>query len=370
MKYFIIAGEKSGDLHASNLISEIRTADPEAEIAGWGGDRMSEAGATILKDYRELAFMGFIEVIRNIRVILGFLKLVKVQIAEFAPDVIVLVDYAGFNLRVARWAKGEGYKIAYYIAPKAWAWNESRVYKLKKYVDKLLVIFPFELEFFSKFGISTAFVGNPLKDEIGKFRKNEHFRTENKLDERPVIALLPGSRKQEVEKMLSLMVALSTEYRDYQLVIAGVSNLGKGFYEQHLAGSDIKIVFDQTYDLLSVSRAAVVTSGTATLETALFAVPQVVVYKTSNVSYLIAKSLVKIKYISLVNLVSEKEVVKELIQGDYAIDRVKEELNKVAGDTKNRKAQLMEYALLSEKLGHEGASKMASAEIVNLILKK
>ncbi len=367
MRYFIIAGEKSGDLHASNLIMALRQADPEAEIAGWGGERMRTAGAEILKDYRELAFMGFLEVIRNLRSILGFLKLVKVQIRAFAPDVIILVDYAGFNLRVARWAKPEGYKVAYYIAPKAWAWNKKRVFTIRNYVDRLLVIFPFEKEFFGQFGIDTRYVGNPLRDETAAFHRNERFKEDNILDDRPVIALLPGSRKQEVERMTGIMVKLQEAFPSCQMVIAGISDLGEAFYKEFTGSSGIRIVYDQTYDLLSVAEAAVVTSGTATLETALFKVPQVVVYRTSNFSYQIARFLIKIPYISLVNLVAEKEVVRELIQDDYNPAELKKELEKVFSDTKTRKRLLKEYDDLSEKLGSEGASAEAATAIIQLI---
>jgi lipid-A-disaccharide synthase len=364
MKYFIVAGEKSGDMHAANLCLELVKLRPNAEMTGWGGEKMESAGVKILKNYRELAFMGFWEVIKNLATILGFFKLAKKQIQDFNPDVVILVDYAGFNLRLAKWAKKEGFKVIYYIAPKAWAWRASRAVAIKKYVDLLLVIFPFEKAFFEKYGIKTRFVGNPLFDEIAKFEANKNFKEDNGLTDKQIVALLPGSRKQEIENMLGLMSSLTKEYDDIQWVVAGISNFDTGFYTMH--GGDFKVVFDQTYNLLVVADAAVVTSGTATLETALFNVPQVVVYKTSNFSYQIAKSLVKIKYISLVNLVAQKEVVRELIQEEYSLENTKNELEKLLFDNKIRDNQLMEYRRITETLGTTKASENAALEILKL----
>lgn len=364
MKYFIVAGEKSGDMHAGNLCLELAKLQPENEMMGWGGEKMEAAGVKILKNYRELAFMGFWEVIKNISTILGFIKLAKKQIKDFNPDVLILVDYAGFNLRLAKWAKKEGFKVVYYIAPKAWAWRASRAVTIKKYVDLLLVIFPFERVFFEKYGINTRFVGNPLFDEIAKFEANKNFKVDNGLTDKPIVALLPGSRKQEIENMLGLMSSLTKEYADIQWVVAGISSFDNGFYTMH--GGDFKVIFDQTYNLLAVADAAVVTSGTATLETALFKVPQVVVYKTSNFSYQIAKRLVKIKYISLVNLVAQKQVVKELIQDEYSLGNTKNELEKLLFDNKCSDKQLMEYRRITETLGTSKASATAALEILKL----
>ena len=364
MKYFIVAGEKSGDMHAANLYLEIMKAQPEAIALGWGGEKMEAAGVKILKNYSELAYMGFWEVLKNLPTILGFFKLAKKQILDFQPDVIILIDYAGFNLKLAKWAKMRGFKVVYYIAPKAWAWRASRANTIKKYVDLLLVIFPFEKVFFEKYGINTKFVGNPLFDEIVKFKLNPDFKLEQGLDGKPIVALLPGSRSQEIDNMLGLMAKLTILYPDIQWVVAGVSNLDRDFYKNH--GGDFKVIFDQTYDLLSVADAAVVTSGTATLETALFKVPQVVVYKTSKVSYEIAKRLVKIKYISLVNLVAQKEVVKELIQDDYYLERTQIELEKVLFDNIFIDKQLMEYASMIQTLGAIKASESAALEILKL----
>lgn len=364
MKYFIVAGEKSGDMHAANLCLELAKSSPNAEMMGWGGEKMEAAGVKILKNYQELAFMGFWEVIKNLPTILGFLKLAKKQIKELNPDVLILVDYAGFNLKIAKWAKNHGFKVVYYIAPKAWAWRASRAETIKKYVDLLLVIFPFEKAFFEKYGINTRFVGNPLFDEIGKFETNPNFKKENGLTDKPIVALLPGSRKQEIESMQQLMANLTKEYADIQWVVAGISSFDFGFYEVH--GGDFKVVFDQTYNLLSVADAAIVTSGTATLETALFKVPQVVVYKTSNFSYQIAKRLVQIKYISLVNLVAQKEVVKELIQEEYSLENTKNELEKLLFDNKIRDKQLIEYDGIIKTLGVVKASENAALEILKL----
>lgn len=364
MKYFIIAGEKSGDMHGSNLCKSIFELDSEAVIVGWGGELMSAVGVKVLKNYHDLAFMGFWEVIKNLPKIIGFLKEVKVQILAFKPDVIIFVDYAGFNLRVAKWAKNSRFKTIYYIAPKAWAWRPDRAKVIKKYIDKLLVIFPFEKEFFEKYGIETAYVGNPLLDEIRNFKPNENFRIQNDLNSQPIIALLPGSRKQEIGKMLKEMSELTKILPQYQWVMAGIGSMSEDIYKTE--GANFKLIFDQTYDLLFHSNAAIVTSGTATLETALFNVPQVVVYKTSNFSYQIAKRLINISYISLVNLVSQKGVVKELIQDEYSAKNLEKEVFNLTKNTIFRENQLKEYRILKEKMGKIGASDLAAHEIYKL----
>ena len=366
MKYFIVAGERSGDLHGSNLIKAIKTADTEANIEAWGGDYMQEAGANVRKHYSELAFMGFFEVAANLPKILSFFGECQKQIQKFKPDAIILIDYAGFNMRMAKWAKKHGYKVFYYISPKVWAWNQSRAWKLKKTIDRLFVIFPFEVEFFKKYDYEVEFVGNPLFDAIAAFTPNPDFLTFNHLRHSKFIALLPGSRKQEVEQMLELMISTKKQFPNYQFVIAGVSNLSKEFYERYLS-DDIHVVFDQTYDLLAHSEAAMVTSGTATLETALFGIPQVVCYKTSWASYRIAKMLIKVPYISLVNLVAQKEVVKELIQDELTSDNLVYELKKILNNLEARKAQLAEYQLIKEALGEVGASTKTGKRIVEIV---
>ena len=368
MKYFIIAGERSGDLHGANLIKAIKNADSEAVIKAWGGDYMQDAGAEISKHYRDLAFMGFVEVLFNLPKILGFFKECQNTIAEFKPDAIILIDYAGFNMRMAKWAKKYGYKVFYYISPKVWAWNQSRAWALKKNIDRLFVIFPFEVEFFKKYNYEVEFVGNPLFDAIAAFKPNLEFLKENHLENKKIIALLPGSRKQEVDKMLEVMIATKQQFIDYQFVIAGVSNLSKAFYEKFLT-ENIQVVFDQTYDLLAHAQAAMVTSGTATLETALFDVPQVVCYKTSWISYKIAKQLIKVPFISLVNLVAQKEVVKELIQDELTSENIANELKKILPNSEKRENQLLDYQMIKKSLGDVGASKKTGRRIVELLNK-
>ncbi len=366
MKYFIIAGERSGDLHGSNLIKAIIRADNQAEIKAWGGDYMQEAGAEIKKHYCDLAFMGFLEVLKNLPKILGFIGECKKTIEEFKPDAIILIDYAGFNMRIAKWAKKNGYKVFYYISPKVWAWNQSRAWSLKKNLDRLFVIFPFEVAFFKKYNFEVEFVGNPLFDAISTFKPASDFLKRNGLSDKKIIALLPGSRKQEVEKMLNLMVATQNKFLDYQYVIAGVGNLPLSFYEPFL-NDKISLVIDQTYDLLSHSTAALVTSGTATLETALLGVPQVVCYKTSGFSYNIAKWVIKVPYISLVNLVAQKEVVKELIQDDLTIENVSNELDKIINNQSFRNQQMLDYKQVKESLGEVGASEKTGRRIVEIL---
>ncbi|MFY7910284.1 MAG: lipid-A-disaccharide synthase [Emticicia sp.] len=365
-RYFIIAGERSGDLHGSNLIKAIKKADNQAAIKAWGGDYMQEAGAEITKHYRDLAFMGFLEVLKNLPTILGFIGECKKTIEEFKPDAIILIDYAGFNMRIAKWAKKEGYKVFYYISPKVWAWNQSRAWSLKKNLDRLFVIFPFEVEFFKKYNFDVEFVGNPLFDAIATFKPSDNFLINNNLSDKKIIALLPGSRKQEVEKMLNLMVATQSKFADYQFVIAGVGNLSLDFYKPFL-NENIKLVIDQTYDLLSHSTAALVTSGTATLETALFGVPQVVCYKTSKISYQIGKWVIKVPYISLVNLVAQKEVVKELIQDDLTIEILSNELDKIINNQSFRNQQILDYKQVKESLGEVGASEKTGRRIVEIL---
>ena len=366
MKYFIIAGERSGDLHGSNLVKAIKKTDNQAFIKAWGGDFMQEAGAEITKHYRELAFMGFLEVLKNLPTILGFISDCKKTIEKFQPDAIILIDYAGFNMQIAKWAKKKGFKVFYYISPKVWAWNQSRAWSLKKNLDRLFVIFPFEVEFFKKYDFEVEFVGNPLFDAIAISKPTSDFLQRNNLTDKKIIALLPGSRKQEVEKMLNLMVAIQSKFVDYQFVIAGVGNLPLEFYQAFL-NENIKIVTDQTYDLLLHSMAALVTSGTATLETALFGVPQVVCYKTSGFSYKIAKLVIKVPYISLVNLVAQKEVVKELIQDELTIDNLFINLNKILNDPDFRNKQMNDYKEVKESLGNVGASEKTGRRIVEIL---
>ncbi len=365
MKYYIIVGEASGDLHASNLMKELKNNDQHAEFRFWGGDLMMDAAQKPpVKHYRDLAFMGFLEVAKNLRTILRNIKFCKEDIRDFSPDVLILVDYPGFNLRIARFAKELGIRVVYYISPQLWAWKESRVQIIKKYVDEMLVILPFEKSFYQKHGVEVEFVGHPLLDAISGLKEisAEDFRNENGLDAREIIALLPGSRKQEVEKMLEIMFSVRSNFPEYQFVIAGAPSLEKEFYEKFV-DQDVHFVSNRTYDLLRCSYAALVTSGTATLETALLNVPEVVCYRGSSISYAIAKRLVKhIKYISLVNLVMDEEVVTELIQQELTTENLSAELRKIVGGAK-RKEILRNYEKLRLKLGGAGASKKAAAII-------
>ena len=370
MKYYIIAGEASGDLHGSNLIKAIKKKDQAAEFRFWGGNLMQDAsGVKPVKHYRDLAFMGFLEVAKNIKTILGNIKFCKKDIAAYMPDVLVLVDYPGFNLRIAEFAKSLGIRVVYYISPQLWAWKEGRVETVKKYVDDMLVILPFEEDFYKKHQFNAQFVGHPLLDAIGNLPKISvsDFKSKHDLDQREIIALLPGSRKQEVEKMLEIMLSVRPFFSNYQFVIAGAPSLDKDFYEKYV-DDQVHFVSNETYDLLRCSKAALVTSGTATLETALLNVPEVVCYRSSAVSYEIGKRLVKnIKYISLVNLIMDAEVVKELIQKELNTENLVKELNLVLKE--NRSKILGDYQLLKDKLGNHGASEKAATIIVNTIMK-
>lgn len=380
MKYYLIAGEASGDLHGSNLIKEIKKLDGEASIRAWGGDKMKAAGAHIIKHYRELAFMGFAEVIKNLPTILSNIKFCKKDIEQFHPDVVLLIDYPGFNLRIAKWAKEKGFKTVYYISPQVWAWKEGRVRSIKKVVDKMLVILPFEKEFYQKREYKVEYVGHPLVQVI------EAFQSENTLqfitwrsakknpeqkDQKEIIALLPGSRKQEIEKKLPIMLDVSKNFPQYRMVIAQAPGQPIEFYKKLIGDhdSDIEIALEgQTYILLKQAKAALVTSGTATLETALFGVPQVVCYKGSSISYQIGRRLVKIKYISLVNLIMDKKVVTELIQNDLTPENLTRELNSILNDP-NKIFQIQkDYSDLKKLLQKESnASAKAAREVIGFL---
>jgi lipid-A-disaccharide synthase len=363
LKYYIISGEASGDLHGSNLIKAIRKKDKEAEFRCWGGDMMEAEGATVVKHFRDLAFMGFIEVLFNLKTILRNMKFCKEDIDQYKPDILIFIDYPGFNLRIAEYARQQGYKTIYYISPQIWAWKQNRVHKIKRDVDRVLCILPFEKEFYARFNYEADFVGHPLIDAIeGRpiFDKEER-KQEMALSEKPIIALLPGSRKQEIKTMLPIMLNAARSFSNYQIVIAGAPAQEKEFYES-LIGKEAKIVFNSTYDLLELSDAAVVTSGTATLETALFKVPEVVCYKGNWVSYYIARQLIKVKYISLVNLIADRLLVKELIQGEMNAKKIQSELQKCL-DPKTRAAMLDDYDELIQKLGGAGASDNAAGII-------
>ena len=365
MKYYIIAGEASGDLHGSNLMKALYKEDATANIRFWGGDLMQEVGGTLVSHYKERAFMGFFEVLKNLPKVLGFIKFCKKDIADFKPDVVIFIDNSGFNLRVAKWAKEKGFKTNYYISPQVWASRASRVKDIKRDVDKMFVILPFEKEFYKKHNYEVSFVGHPLIDGIaGREQVSEKkFREENQLNNKPIIALLPGSRKQEITKMLSVMVSLVDDFSEYQFVIAGAPSQDFSFYQQIIGNRKVNFINNKTYDLLSISYAALVASGTATLETALFKVPQVVCYKGGTISYQIAKRIITLKFISLVNLIMDKEVVKELIQNDFNKKNLKTELIKIL-DEKHREKIFFEYFELERKLGGKGASENVAKQIV------
>ena len=372
MKYYIIAGEASGDLHGSNLIKELHKLDTNAVIRCWGGDKMKAAGAILVKDYRELAFMGFTEVIKNLPTIFRNLSFCKKDILQHRPDILILIDYPGFNLRIAKWAKQQGLKIVYYISPQIWAWKENRVHGIKKYVDKMLVILPFEKAFYKKWNYEVEYVGHPLVEVIEEFEnqksKPDSYRVEN---QKLVIALLPGSRRQEILKKLPVMLQVANHYPDYKFIVAKAPGLPDEFYNELLQPySNVDSVANKTYELLSQSQAALVTSGTATLETALFAVPEIICYKGNGISYQIAKRLIKIKYIGLVNLIMDKQVVKELIQDELTEKNLVAELDLLLTN-ENKKQQLVkDYADLKTLLSAGGhASYNAAKSIYDFITK-
>lgn len=369
MRYYLIAGEASGDLHGSNLMKSLLKFDKEADFRYFGGDRMSEVGGSLVRHYREMAYMGVVDVLLHIRTISKNLEYCRMDIIGWKPDALVLIDYAGFNLRIAEFAKAEGLKVFYYISPKVWVWKKSRIDKLRKFTDRLFVIFPFEVEFFRNNDLEVEYYGNPLMDSVNEFRKKKLdkklFLEDNLLDEKPVIALLSGSRKDEIKRCLPEMVRVSKAFPEYNFVVAGVNTIPETMYRKIIRKSKVKLVENRTYELLSLAHAAIVTSGTATLETAIFNVPQVVVYKTSPFNYHIGSLFIKIRFFSLVNLITGREVVKELLQ--Y---RVRRELLREFGkilDGKNRDRILVDYHELRERLGDQGSSERVAARITELL---
>src|ERR1035437_1552325 len=369
MNYYFIAGEASGDLHAANLIKELRINDANANIRAWGGDRMGREGAVLVKHYKDLAFMGFVEVLKNMRTIFHNLDFCKKDILAFKPDVLILVDYPGFNLRIAEWAHEQGIRVFYYISPQIWAWKQSRVKQIRHTVDKMFVILPFEKDFYKRFGVEVDFVGHPLLDAIAAETEEhtfvaEEFIIRNKLSDKPLIALLPGSRKQEITVMLRKMMSVIDLFPEYQFVIAGVDAVPEDFYQSVIGTRSVKLIFKQTHELLRSSVAALVTSGTATLETALLNVPEVVCYQGGYISYLIARQLIKVKYISLVNLIMDRVVVKELIQDQLNTNNLKRELDLILKSPEERQRIFSDYAELRHLLGDKGASKKA-AQLIN-----
>lgn len=365
MRYYIIAGEASGDLHAANLMKELKVLDEHAEFRCWGGDLMQEQGASLVKHYRDLAFMGFKDVIANLSTIRKNLDLCKKDLLEQNPDVLILVDYPGFNLRIAEFAKSNHIRTVYYISPQVWAWKKSRVKKIKRWVDQMLVILPFEKDFYQTYDYQVEFVGHPLLDVIHQRSSisKENFLKQNQLPQKPIVAILPGSRKQEISKMLKMMLSVIPQFDEYQFVVAGAPGIESNYYHSILGENEVKIIYSKTYDLLDHAEAAIVSSGTATLETALFNVPEVVCYKGDAISVFIARQLIKIKYISLVNLIADKLVVRELIQSDFNTQNLQIELSKLLYDKKNRTTMLEDFARLKKLLGQSGASKKAAQQI-------
>lgn len=367
MKYYIIAGEPSGDLHASNFMKELKVLDAHAEFCFLGGDLMEAVAMrkpTI--HIKQMAFMGFIDVAKNISKIKQNFNKVKSDIEAYKPDVVILVDYPGFNLRMAKWAKLKGLKVFFYVSPTVWAWKEGRVEIIKKYVDKLFVILPFEKAFYKKHNYDVDFVGHPLLDAV-EYRKKTmlskaDFLANNKLSDKPIVAILPGSRKQEINYMFDMMLEIVDDFKNYQFVIAGTENLPISVYDKAKA-KNISVVFNQTYELMQYAVAGVIKSGTSTLESALFDLPEVVCYKGGSVSFFIAKSLINTKYISLPNLIMDKPVVKELIQNDMTVENIKAELTKLLTNDSYRQTILNDYKELKTQLGGIGASKRVANEI-------
>jgi lipid-A-disaccharide synthase len=360
LKYYLIAGEASGDLHGGNLMDAIKQQDAQAHFRFWGGDKMAAHGGTPVKHYKDLAFMGFVEVLMHLRTILNNIRFCKKDILEFQPDVLVLIDYPGFNMRIAKFAKAQGIKVVYYISPQIWAWKQHRVHQIKKTVDRMLTILPFEVDFYKKFEMEVDFVGHPLLDEMGNYQNTPAAKALPEM-RMPYILLLPGSRKQEIQHMLPVMVQMEKEFPDYQFVVAAAPGLDEAWLRTFIG--NMPIIKGKTYTLMQHAHAALVTSGTATLETALFGAPQVVCYKGGRISYLIAKQLIKVPYISLVNLVMDRAVVTELIQDAFNPAQLKMELNQILIGPKRNQMQ-KDYAELRQILGGSGASEKAAAIVV------
>ena len=369
-KFYIIAGEPSGDLHASNLMQAILDERSNTDFRFWGGEKMNAIQKGMAKHIKDLAFMGFLEVVLNLRTILRNISFCKKDILAYQPDALILFDYPGFNLRIAKWAKKHDIKVYYYISPQIWAWKQNRVYKIKELVDKMYVILPFEKDFYKRFDFDVEYVGHPLLDEIAKFDFSDSrlsFLDRNQLDNRAIIAVLPGSRKQEVSVKLPIMLAAVKGYVNHQIIVAGAPTLSKEFYAS--IDDSVSVIFNETYEIMANARAAIVTSGTATLEAALFKVPEVICYKGSNISYSIAKRLIKVKYISLVNLILDQEVVKELIQHECTSENIQLELDKIINDENYRQMLIDKYNELEEMLGGGGASKKVAQSLFKTLSK-
>lgn len=370
MKYYLVAGEASGDLHGAHLMRALKEKDANAEFRFFGGTLMQAEGGTLVKHYADMAFMGFVEVILNLRTVLKNLKQCQKDIAKWQPDTVILIDFPGFNLKIADFCKKHGLLVCYYISPKVWAWNQKRVLKIKRIVDHMLCILPFEVDFYNQWGMPVDYVGNPLLDAISNFTPDKLFREKNNLTSKQIIALLPGSRKQEIKHLLAEMVAAKPHFPNHIFVIAGAPSFTIDDYKPYLTLPDIQVVFNHTYDLLQNAEAAVVASGTATLEAALLNVPQVVVYKGNALTIAIGRLLIKIKYISLVNLIANKPIVKELIQNECNPQSITNELNLLVNNSEHRTQMLREYDELDLLMGKPGASEKAAGLIYHYTLVK
>ena len=348
MKYYVITGESSGDLHASNLVKALRERDPQAEFRAWGGDHLAAAGVEPVKHIRDLAFMGFVEVLVNLRTILKNIDFCKEDILAFAPDILILVDYPGFNMRIAEWAKARGIKVVYYIAPQVWAWKQKRAYKLGKITDLIVAILPFEQDFYQKFGVRVEYVGHPLLDAIADYSAVQVNPKR--------VAILPGSRKMEIRNMLPVMLETAARFPELEFVIAGAPSVDEAYYRQYMGSHRILIEFGKTYQILAGSAAALVTSGTATLETGLLGIPQAVCYRGNPISYLLVRNMIKVKYISLVNLILDRLLVHEFIQHDLTADRLEQDLKELLQNNARREELQQGYAELRQTLGGSGAS--------------
>ena len=373
-KYYIIAGEASGDLHGSNLMKELKQTDGNAEFRFFGGDLMENEGGTLVKHYREMAFMGIVNVLLNLKTIKRNMKLCKKDLLAFQPDVLILIDYPGFNLRIAEFAKQNNIKVFYYISPKVWAWKEYRVKKIKTFVDEMFTIFPFETGFYQKHNFDVHYVGNPLLDSISAFRKRalskDEFYQKYNLDDRPVVALLAGSRVQEIKRMLPFMVSITRQFSGFQFVVAGVKNIDRELYDTYLNDSRIKLIFDQTYDLLNHAHTALVSSGTAALETALFNVPQTVIYKVEGgwvTDFVFRNFIFKMAGVSLPNIIMNREIVREFIQVKMTFKNVKAEMDRLLFNEEYREKIFNEYKRLKERMGEPGCSRRAAEQMVNLL---
>jgi lipid-A-disaccharide synthase len=367
MKYYLIAGERSGDLHGSHLIKELKLNDPEAQVRCWGGDLMEAAGGDLVVHYRNLSFMGIWEVFKNLLTIKKYLDQCKQDLLQYKPDVVVLIDYPGFNLRIAEFAHHNRLKVCYFISPKLWAWNQKRAYKVKKYVDQMYAILPFERQFYQQYRYQVHYVGNPLVQTINDFSTPVNFLELLQQKNKPIIAVLPGSRAQEIQHMLSLMLQLIPEFPQYQFVVAAVDNVPQELYQQAKVMPEVEVVTNQAYELLSIAKVAVVTSCTASLETALFDVPQVVCYKTSWLTYWTGRVLIKVPYLSLVNLIAEGQVVPELIQKDYNQENLIKHLSNLLEEGPERHQQLAGYRKVKMLLGNKNAAKETARLLVEFL---